>query len=64
MKKIALTLLILGNIIMAATIDEIKVKSLKVPLIFEEDKRLPLVTMQFIFENSGSIADGSKAGLA
>ena len=49
---------------MAATIDEIKVKSLKVPLIFEEDKRLPLVTMQFIFENSGSIADGSKAGLA
>ncbi len=64
MKKIALILLILGNIIMAATIDEIKVKSSKIPLIFEEDKRLPLVTMQFIFKNSGSVADGSKAGLA
>ncbi|HEY9203244.1 MAG TPA: insulinase family protein, partial [Sulfurimonas sp.] len=49
---------------MAATIDEIKVKSSKIPLIFEEDKRLPLVTMQFIFKNSGSVADGSKAGLA
>ena len=50
--------------IMAATIDEIKVKSSKIPLIFEEDKRLPLVTMQFIFKNSGSVADGTKAGLA
>ncbi|MBE0514773.1 MAG: insulinase family protein [Sulfurimonas sp.] len=49
---------------MAATIDEIKVKSSKIPVIFEEDKRLPLVTMQFIFKNSGSVADGTKAGLA
>jgi len=64
MKRLVLILLILGNIIMAATIDEIKVKNLKVPLIFEDDKRLPLVTMQFIFKNSGSVADGTKAGLA
>ncbi|MGE4419980.1 MAG: M16 family metallopeptidase [Sulfurimonas sp.] len=49
---------------MAATIDEIKVKSSKIPVIFEEDKRLPLVTMQFIFKNSGSVADNTKAGLA
>ncbi|MDT8338585.1 MAG: pitrilysin family protein [Sulfurimonas sp.] len=49
---------------MAATIDEIKVKSSKIPVIFEEDNRLPLVTMQFIFKNSGSVADGTKAGLA
>ena len=64
MKKIALTLLILGNIIMAATIDKIEVKGVHVPLIFEQDKRLPLVTMQFIFQNSGSVADVKKAGLA
>lgn len=64
MKKIVLTIMILGNILMAATIDEIKVKSSKIPVIFEEDSRLPLVTMQFIFKNSGSVADGTKAGLA
>jgi predicted Zn-dependent peptidase len=64
MKKAILTLLILGNIIMAATIEDIKVKDTSIPLIFEQDKRLPLVTIQFIFKNSGSVADTTKAGLA
>ncbi len=49
---------------MAATLDYIETEGLKIPLIFEKDKRLPLVTMQFVFTNSGSIADTDKAGLA
>lgn len=64
MKKIVLILLALGNIIMAATIEEIKVKDTNITVIIEQDKRLPLVTMQFVFRNSGSIADTTKAGLA
>lgn len=49
---------------MAATIQYIETNGLKVPVIFEEDKRLPLVTMQFIFQNSGSITDTTKAGVS
>ena len=49
---------------MAATIENIQVDGTKVPLIFEGDKRLPLVTMQLTFTNSGSITDTTKAGLA
>lgn len=64
MKKIALALLMLGNILMAATIEKVEVNGVTVPVILEQDKRLPLVTMQFIFKNSGSIADTTKAGLA
>ncbi|MCK4738198.1 MAG: insulinase family protein, partial [Sulfurimonas sp.] len=64
MKKILLTLLILGNTIMAATIEHIEVNGKQIPVIFEDDKRLPLVTMQFVFKNSGSISDTDKAGLA
>jgi len=64
MKKIVLILLALGNIIMAATIDKIEVNGVDIPIIFEQDKRLPLVTMQFIFKNSGTVADTTKAGLA
>jgi len=64
MMKYILILLILGQIIMAATIEHIEVNGIKVPVIFEQDKRLPLVTMQFTFTNSGSITDISKAGLA
>jgi len=62
--KYILTLLILGQILMAATIQNIKVDDTKIPLIFENDKRLPLVTMQFTFTNSGSVTDTKKAGLA
>ena len=59
-----LTILILGQIIMAASIDNIEVNGAKIPVIFEHDPRLPLVTMQFIFTNSGSVTDVNKAGLA
>ena len=62
--KHILTLLILGQILMAATIQNIKVDNTNIPLIFESDKRLPLVTMQFTFTNSGTVTDTKKAGLA
>jgi len=64
MKKIVITLFIIGQILMAAKIDSIEVKGIKVPLIFEEDKRLPLVNTQIIFTNSGSITDTKIAGLS
>ncbi|NPA58852.1 MAG: insulinase family protein [Epsilonproteobacteria bacterium] len=62
--KYILILLTLGQIIMATTIQHIDINGIKVPLIFENDKRLPLVNMQFVFQNSGSITDIKTAGLA
>lgn len=62
--KYLLILLITGQMIMATTIQYMQVDGTKIPLIFEEDKRLPIATMQFIFQNSGSITDTDKAGLA
>jgi len=64
MKKIAFIFLIIGQILMAAKVEHIEIDGLKVPVIFEEDTRLPLVSMQFVFQNSGSITDKDKAGLA
>lgn len=49
---------------MASVIDSIDVNGVKVPLIFEEQTRLPMVSMQLVFRNSGAITDGEKAGLA
>ncbi|MBD3824798.1 MAG: insulinase family protein, partial [Epsilonproteobacteria bacterium] len=42
----------------------IESNGVKVPLIIEQDSRLPLFSMQFVFKNSGSIADGNLSGLA
>lgn len=38
--------------------------SVKSTLIYEEDKSLPIVSLQLVFEHSGSIANEKKAGLA
>ena len=62
--KLFFMILMLGQAIMAATIEQIEVNGINVPVIFEQDRRLPLVTMQFTFTNSGSITDTEKAGLA
>ncbi|WP_457748723.1 M16 family metallopeptidase [Sulfurimonas sp.] len=49
---------------MAAQIEYMEVKGIKVPLIFEQDTRLPLVNTQIVFTNSGSITDTKIPGLA
>ena len=64
MKKIVLTLLIIGQVLMAAKIEYLDVKGVKVPLIYEQDSRLPIVTTQIVFTDSGSITDIKKAGVA
>ncbi len=64
MKKIIISILILGQFLMAAQIEYIKTNGFEIPVIFESDKRLPLINMQFIFQNSGSITDTKIPGLA
>jgi len=65
MKKIiVIAFLLIGQIVMAAKIESIEVKGITIPLIFEEDARLPIVNTQIVFTNSGSITDKKIAGLA
>ncbi|MDD5716419.1 MAG: pitrilysin family protein [Sulfuricurvum sp.] len=49
---------------MASTVDFVEVKGVKIPVIFEEDKRLPIVSMQLVFTGSGSVDEGKEFGLA
>ncbi len=64
MKFFFLVFFLLGQILMAATINTIEIKGIKVPVIFEQDTRLPIVTTQLVFQNAGSIRDTKLAGLA
>jgi len=50
------------GILMSATLNSITIDKIDVPLIFEEDKNLPIISMQLIFKNSGSLTD-EKDGL-
>ena len=42
---------------MAATLMHVEVQGVKIPVVFEEEKRLPLASMELIFTDSGSLAD-------
>lgn len=54
----------MGQWLMAGTLDYIEVHGVKIPFIYEEDKRLPIVSMQLVFTGSGSVDEGEHAGLA
>ena len=62
--KLLLAIILVGQVLMATQIDFIEVKGVKVPFIYEEEKRLPIVSMQLVFRNSGSITDQAHIGLA
>lgn len=64
MKLILIAFLLIGEIIMASEILKVDVKGTSVPLIYEKDERLPIVTMQLVFQHSGSIANKDIEGLS
>ena len=49
---------------MGSEVLKVDVNGTEVPLVFEQDNRLPIVTMQVVFENAGSIANTKLAGLS
>jgi hypothetical protein len=59
-----LILAILQGNLMGVTMKYIDVKGVQIPLIFEEQKALPILNLQLVFQNSGYAQDKNKSGLA
>jgi predicted Zn-dependent peptidase len=49
---------------MSTVLEKITIKGVEIPLIYEQDSNLPIANIQVVFQHSGSIDDGKKAGLA
>lgn len=49
---------------MGSEILELNVNGVNVPVIYENDNRLPIVSMQIVFQNGGTISNLGKAGLS
>ncbi len=62
MRKIFLFFLLQGYI-MAAVLMHIENDGVKIPVIFEQDKNLPVASVEFVFTNAGALAS-KKGGLA
>ena len=63
MKKIVIVLLALQGVLMATTIKEIQFSDTNIPVIFEEGKYIPIVSIQLVFKNAGHLSN-TKDGLA
>jgi predicted Zn-dependent peptidase len=63
-KFIFVLIILLEGVLVSSSLESVKIGSNSVPLIYEEDKNLPIVTMQLVFQNSGSLFDGKKTGIA
>jgi len=50
-----LILFMIQGLLMAASINEITFKTTKIPMVFEQDTHLPIVSMQLVFKNAGHL---------
>jgi predicted Zn-dependent peptidase len=63
-KKVFLAILLTQGVLMSKDVINIEINSVSVPVIFEEDRSLPIVSMQLVFLASGSIEDNGMDGLS
>ncbi len=56
--------MLICEVMMGSEIIQLDVKGTSVPLIYENDNRLPIISMQLVFQNGGSIANTKHAGLS
>ncbi|MBE0492112.1 MAG: insulinase family protein [Sulfurospirillum sp.] len=65
MKRIlALIMIIQGVLVSSVLVRDVNVNGVLVPVIYEKNSALPIVSFQLIVQNAGSMYDGSLAGLA
>ncbi len=57
MKKIFILLLLLQGFAMATSLNEVTINDTKVPVVFEEGKYIPIVSMQLVFTNAGHLSN-------
>lgn len=64
MRKFIFLLFVIQGVLLSATVEEIEVKGVKVPFIYEKESTLPIASLELVFTNSGSIEDKKLPGLA
>ncbi|WP_024955397.1 M16 family metallopeptidase [Sulfurospirillum arcachonense] len=49
---------------MSGIIEKVNINGIEVPIIYEKNRALPIVSLQLVVKNAGSLQDGDIAGLA
>jgi len=57
LKKIMIMIFLMQGLLMAETIQKLDYKETQVPVIFEDSKTLPIISMQLVFTNAGHLSN-------
>jgi len=57
MKKLLILVLLLQGALMATSLNQITIKNTQVPVVFEEGKYIPIVSLQLVFKNAGHLSN-------
>ena len=63
MRYIILVIIFLQGALVSGIVDKIEINGVEVPIVFEQNSALPIVSLQLVIKNAGSLQDGDKAGL-
>ena len=63
MKFILTIMIFLQGVLVSAVIDKININGVEVPIIYEKNEALPIVSLQLVITNAGSLQDGKNSGL-
>ncbi len=64
MKWIILMMVFFQGVLVSSVVQNIEIDGVKVPVIYEKNSALPIVSFQLVVKNAGSLYDGEFAGLA
>ncbi len=56
-------IILLQGALVSGVVKKIDINGVEVPVIYEQNKALPIVSLQLVITNAGSLEDGKKSGL-
>lgn len=64
MKYLITIMIILQGALVSGIVDKINIKGVEVPIVYENNSALPIVSLQLVVKNAGSLQDGKNPGIA
>ena len=63
MKWLVIIMIFLQGALVSGTVEKVEINGVEVSFIHEQNNALPIVSLQLVIKNAGSLYDGNKAGL-
>jgi predicted Zn-dependent peptidase len=63
MKYFLIILIFLQGALVSGVVEKINIKGVEVPIVYEQYSALPIVSLQLVIKNAGSLQDGKNSGI-